>query len=79
MTARRLMNKKAYEEMVLLEKRCAMEKRVEMKPFLVLRDGYKEMFEIVVMKSNQNLVAKEIFGKDYKEVETELTKYLSTL
>ena len=75
MTPRRLINKKAYLEMVILEKRCAMETRVKMKPYLMLVEDYKEMFKLEV-KDLEGTIIKEIYGKDYKSLEILLTEFL---
>ena len=75
MTARRLINKKAYDELVLLEKRCAMENDVELLPGLYLTAEYKELFMIQIIKSG-NVIEKTLAGKNYKEIEMALTSYL---
>jgi len=75
MTARRLINKKAYDELVLLEKRCAMENDVELLPGLYLTAEYKELFMIQIIKSG-NVIEKTLVGKNYKEIEMALTSYL---
>jgi hypothetical protein len=75
MTARRLINKKAYDELVLLEKRCAMEKQIVLKPMLVLTADYRELFTIQVLGYG-HVIKKELIGKNYKEIEMALTSYL---
>jgi len=78
MTPRRLINKKAYDELVLLEKRCAMEKDIELLPGLYLTEDYRELFMIQVIK-NGNIIEKTLVGKNYKQIEIALTEYLVSI
>lgn len=76
MTARKLMNKKAYDEIALLERRCAMEPGMNMKPCLCLDLNYREMFKIQVMSSSGKKIIRELYGKNYTEIEKALTRYI---
>lgn len=78
MTPRRLINKKAYDELVILKNRCAMEKRVSLIPSLVLAEDNRELFMIQVM-GLQSVVVKQLYGKNYKAIEIALTEYLVSI
>ena len=76
MTPRKLMNKKAYDEILLLERRCAMETNMNMKPSLCLDLNMREMFKIQVMSSTGKKIIRELYGKNYTEIEKALTRYI---
>ena len=76
MTPRKLMNKKAYEEILLLERRCAMEDKLNLKPCLCLDLNMREMFKIQVLSSTGKKIVCELYGKNYTEIEKALTRYI---
>lgn len=71
-TQRRLINKKAYDELELLMARCDREESI-LESGLKIVNG-KEMFYVNVMR-NQTIL-KELVGKNYTEIEKNLTSYL---
>lgn len=71
-TQRRLINKKAYYELELLMARCDREEAI-LESGLKIVNG-KEMFYVNVMR-NQTIL-KELIGKNYTEIEKNLTSYL---
>ena len=82
-TMRRLFNKKAYEEMVLLQKRCDKENEKKehfLVPMLKVNDKLKEQFEIWVFTSDKKTVpsvVKFLNGKNYTEIEKNLSRFLN--
>lgn len=83
-TVRRLFNKKAYEEMVLLQKRCdtqnAKDSGLYFVPVLKVDEKLKERFCIYISASNKNatsLLSRVLTGRTYTEVEKELSRYLN--
>lgn len=88
-TERRLINKKAYEELVLLKRFCAKQNSVDeylnhiyYTPVLTLDENENEMFLIV--KHSQNVkegfnskILAEIKGKNYNEITKALMEYLN--
>jgi len=82
-TMRRLFNKKAYEEIVLLQKRCDKENengKHFLVPMLKVSDKLKEQFEIWVFTADKKTVPtviKFLVGKNYTEIEKELSRFLN--
>lgn len=79
-TQRRLINKKAYDELRILEARCERE-TLTLESGLKIING-KEMFYIDVVTMNENglkVIYKELLGRNYAEIEKNLTSYLLNL
>jgi hypothetical protein len=74
-TKRRLINKKAYEELVLLENMCVLQGKFYMKPILALDFEKKETFTILI-HDLQGKYIESIYGYDYAEIVKEFTKYI---
>jgi hypothetical protein len=79
-TVRRLMNKKAFEEMELLETRCKVENEKGgniYTPILKLSTDGKEIFVILVNSSKSMAIQDAITGKSYTEVEKKFTRFVN--
>jgi len=82
-TVRRLFNKKAYEEMVLLQKRCDIENEKAKQflvPMLKVSETFREQFEIWVFTADKKTVPsviKLLKGRTYTEIEKELSRFIN--
>lgn len=80
-TARRLMNKKAFEEMELLETRCRVENDKHIKayrPVLELQNG-REVFSIYISQQGGNVPYIEMIlsARNYTEIEKKFTRFVN--
>lgn len=79
-TERRLMNKKAFEEMELLEIRCRDEnakRGLTFKPVLELNESGEEVFSVIIM--NKGVIDSVLSAKNYTEIEKKFTRYVNGL
>lgn len=78
-TERRLINKKAYEEMVLLKRFCdgLGEGEIKYCPALQLNDLLGEEFVIVISDDITDKILDTLSGKNYNEITKALMEYLN--
>jgi len=75
------MNKKAFEEMELLELRCGVENKkngMQFKPVLELQGG-NEVYSVYVYKQEMDYQAVEtvLSAKNYTEIEKKFTRFVN--